>query len=506
MENLLSDVLGAEKTHKAKSTGRKASVALKPFIAGIEQYAVAFDVIANASSLILSPLWGCFRVVLHVSPAYRSHQQILIPSQLAKEYSEYFDKISDMMEIMGLNLSQLRRLPQLFPHNEQLRTFMVEVFQIMFDFCGKARAVFVQANERVGKNHLRAVTSIGLTTMIKLIWKPFKVQFGDIRTRLADCMFKIDSEINLAEKEEAHAERVRASKERTIQASRWEATERFHNEWKANAEDNALEKVTKWLAPADVLSNHNASVKLRYGTTGSWFLNSNEFQNWLKDDSSPLFWLHAIPGGGKTVLASSIINYLKYEHQSEEVGLAYFYCDYKDPLKQEPSVVLRTLLSQLSNQNIAVFQHVQNFYKDQFKDDRAANLAPPSLDLVRSNFGQFLQTSFHKVYIVIDAIDECHDRECILKAITAIGDSVDHIKIVVSSREDPLINEEFKEFPNLKIKAADVAGDIESYVNATLNSRIASKKLKVKDPELKQQILETLVLKAEGMYVLSLTS
>ena len=70
VENLLADVQTAESQHKAKSTSRKASVALKPFIAGIEQYSAAFDVIANASSTILSPLWGSFRIVLHVSVIY----------------------------------------------------------------------------------------------------------------------------------------------------------------------------------------------------------------------------------------------------------------------------------------------------------------------------------------------------------------------------------------------------------------------------------------------------
>jgi hypothetical protein len=136
--------------------------------------------------------------------------------KLAKEYSEYFDKISDMIEIMGLHLSQLRRLPQLFPNNEQLKSFMVEVYQIMFEFCSKARSVFVQASKRNGKNHLCAATPVGLSTMIKLIWKPFKVQFGDIRTKLSECMTKIDHKINLAEKEEAHAERVRGAQERTV--------------------------------------------------------------------------------------------------------------------------------------------------------------------------------------------------------------------------------------------------------------------------------------------------
>ncbi|KAH7418982.1 ankyrin repeat-containing domain protein [Cadophora sp. MPI-SDFR-AT-0126] len=484
VENLLGDVKSAESLHKAKSVSRKASVALKPFIAGIEQYAAAFDVIANASSTILSPLWGSFRIVLH----------------LAKEYSEYFEKISDMMEIMGLHLSQLRRLPQLFPNNDQLKSFMVEVFQIMFEFCTKARHVFIKASERTSKNHLRAITPVGLSTLIKLVWKPFKIQFGEIRTRLSDVMAKIEFEINLAEKEEAHAERVRAAQERTVQTSRWEETEQFQKRWQSEVEESGMEKITKWLAPADVLSNHTASVKLRYGSTGSWFLDCAEFQNWLKDDTSPIFWLHAIPGAGKTVLTSTVINYLKHEYQSDEVGLAYFFCDYKDPMKQDPSTVLRTLLNQLSSQNIAVYQNVHKFYKDQYKDDRVANLAPPSLDVVRSSFSQFLDASFQKVFIVIDAVDECNDRECILKAISAIGDSVEHIKILVSSREDLLINEEFKDFPNLKMRPMDVSGDIESYVDATLNARIASKKLKVKDEELRKQISDTLVLKAEGMF------
>jgi hypothetical protein len=168
-------------------------------------------------------------------------------------------------------------------------------------------------------------------------------------------------------------------------------------------------------------------------------------------------------------------------------------------MKQEPVVVLRTLLSQLSSQNIAVFQNVQKFFKEQY-DDRTATMVPPSLDLVRSNFGPFLETSFQKVYIVIDAVDECHDRECILKAISAITDSLENVKILVSSREDPLIDEEFRGFPNLKMRAQYVSGDIGSYVDVRLNELIALKKLKVKDDELRKQISDTLVEKAEGMF------
>lgn len=122
---------------------------------------------------------------------------------------------------------------------------MVDVFHIMFEFCKKARHVFVKASERTSKNHLRAVTPFGLSTLIKLVWKPFKVQFGEIRTRLSEFMAKNDYEINLAEKEEAHAERTRAAQERTVQTSRWEETEQVQKRWQSEVEDSEMEKITK---------------------------------------------------------------------------------------------------------------------------------------------------------------------------------------------------------------------------------------------------------------------
>ncbi|PVH94900.1 hypothetical protein DM02DRAFT_538482, partial [Periconia macrospinosa] len=111
----------------------------------------------------------------------------------------------------------------------------------------------------------------------------------------------------------------------------------------AYIDDQSWKKVTEWLSPANVATNHNAATKLRHGHSGTWFLESEAFQTWLKDDNAFL-WLHAIPGAGKTVLASSIINYLKENVQSQSTGLAYFYCDYKDTQKQEPSKVLGTIL------------------------------------------------------------------------------------------------------------------------------------------------------------------
>jgi hypothetical protein len=76
VENLIADMKTAEQQHKVKSKSRKASAALKPFIAGVEQYASALDVIVNTSSQFLSPIWGSFRIVLHVSEIGRFKKRI----------------------------------------------------------------------------------------------------------------------------------------------------------------------------------------------------------------------------------------------------------------------------------------------------------------------------------------------------------------------------------------------------------------------------------------------
>lgn len=67
LENLYYNTSAAEKTHQATSNSRAFVSKLQPFCAAIEQYGEAIDVYANASSLILCPLWGSVRVVLHLA-------------------------------------------------------------------------------------------------------------------------------------------------------------------------------------------------------------------------------------------------------------------------------------------------------------------------------------------------------------------------------------------------------------------------------------------------------
>lgn len=66
LENLFYSTSAAQIRHRENSKSRAAAQKLQPFVAAISQYGSAVDVITNTASLVLCPLWGSIRVVLHV--------------------------------------------------------------------------------------------------------------------------------------------------------------------------------------------------------------------------------------------------------------------------------------------------------------------------------------------------------------------------------------------------------------------------------------------------------
>ena len=67
IDNIFYDASAAEKTHRAKSSTRRFTTQrLRPLLDAVAEYGKAMDVYANTSPLVLCPLWGSIRVVLHV--------------------------------------------------------------------------------------------------------------------------------------------------------------------------------------------------------------------------------------------------------------------------------------------------------------------------------------------------------------------------------------------------------------------------------------------------------
>ena len=66
LENIFYSTSVQQKKHASDSKLLSASKRLEPFLQCVEGYGKALDVISNSAPLILSPLWGGLRVILHV--------------------------------------------------------------------------------------------------------------------------------------------------------------------------------------------------------------------------------------------------------------------------------------------------------------------------------------------------------------------------------------------------------------------------------------------------------
>ena len=117
---------------------------------------------------------------------------------------------------------------------------------------------------------------------------------------------------------------------------------------------------------------------------------------------------------------------------------------------------------------------------------------------------------FKEVYVVIDALDECPERERhhVIRFITEVLKGPRCVKIFVTSRRESDIVRAFEESstPTIQIKTENVTADIESFVQSEvkkLRNGYHGKKLYLADDTLESRIIQTLTEKADGMYVVA---
>ena len=81
-------------------------------------------------------------------------------------------------------------------------------------------------------------------------------------------------------------------------------------------------KILLWLVGPDPSSDYHRRRRSRHASTGSWFVESEEYTQWKQNDGATL-WLHGKPECGQTVLSSSIITDILVECQSRT--MAYYH-------------------------------------------------------------------------------------------------------------------------------------------------------------------------------------
>jgi hypothetical protein len=106
---------------------------------------------------------------------------------------------------------------------------------------------------------------------------------------------------------------------------------------------------------------------------------------------------------------------------------------------------------------------------------------------------------FSSVSIIIDGTDECHDVTTFTVMLASLASETPGVRMLFFSRKEAEMEPFLDEYVRMLIAAE--SQDLRLYVPAQIESRTRLRKLRIKDPNVKDEIIETLVNTADGMWV-----
>jgi hypothetical protein len=259
--------------------------------------------------------------------------------------------------------------------------------------------------------------------------------------------------------------------------------------------DQHEKDIRVWLSAPDPSVNYTNALEKRHEGTGLWFTDGQAFSEWKKQSNSFL-WLYGIPGCGKTILSSTIIQCLKTV-TTETQALLYFFFDFNDTNKQTLESMLRSLVSQLYQGQPDARGPLDQLWKSSGEGDQ--QLSKQSLKDVLL----VMLHGFNDVSIVLDALDESNTRTDLLIWLGDVFKSESFsCRILVTARREADIETTLQHWTQpqdmVNINQDDVSADIRAYINHTVRD---SKELDRwhKLPEVQNEIETELVEKAGGM-------
>jgi len=235
------------------------------------------------------------------------------------------------------------------------------------------------------------------------------------------------------------------------------------------------------------------------GTRGALL---NQVMAWAvnESDTSNLYWIHGLPGIGKTSFAHSICERL---HNQQRLAGAFF-CQRDDANMSELRNILPTLISTLAE----IFPPFRSIVADRLRGD--PNLTSKSMK--DSLFLDFIcnlpRHPKHALVFVIDALDECgdyKDRPILLNVLKDAAGHAPWLKIIVTSRPEDEIQHFFHRLPRSSYSPYDLSmdqeagADLQTFARSQFDS--VAKVWCLPTPWPEQPLFDRIISRANGLFI-----
>ncbi|KAJ7444046.1 ankyrin repeat-containing domain protein [Mycena latifolia] len=259
--------------------------------------------------------------------------------------------------------------------------------------------------------------------------------------------------------------------------------------------DRAAEKkeILNWITSLNFFQRQADVFHAWQPGTGEWLLSDATFKNWTLG-SRGVLWCRGIPGAGKTVLVSVVVNHLRAEFHNNNTAVACIYLNHKEREVQTPQNLLASVWKQL-----VVDRSLPPAAHDLYKYHRLRDTRPSLTEVC--DILQSAMAQHSKVYIIVDALDEYPEdqRNILLEHLSMLQGPT--TSLMMTSRPHVTLDDLFPDVLGLEIKATE--DDIRQYVDKQIRkSPRLSKHVQIR-PELHDEIKSTISSTADGMFLLA---
>ncbi|KAF7551889.1 hypothetical protein G7Z17_g4705 [Cylindrodendrum hubeiense] len=189
-----------------------------------------------------------------------------------------------------------------------------------------------------------------------------------------------------------------------------EELQKMKNDLAEHYADKLHGEALEWLSPIDPSAKHEEVKATRMPGTCEQILSDADFQRWVKsppskDYSGVSCWV-GDPGQGKTCTMSRIIDHLQHLHPpGSKIYTTYLYCDYQRTKSYSETHLLGAIVRQLLTQFDELPTKVADLVRHAHRKLRRSSARMEEILKVM----QYLSPSFQRLFVCVDALDECKD-------------------------------------------------------------------------------------------------
>lgn len=183
----------------------------------------------------------------------------------------------------------------------------------------------------------------------------------------------------------------------------------------------------------------------------------------------------------------------KGKASSPNVGLAYVYCDYRDQIQQTTKSIIGAILKQLLRQIPSIPKEIAAFLEKHCNETEPFELSQ-ALEALHTAC-----KSFSRIFICLDALDECQDMHKLLDSLEQVPSTV-HLFSTGREHVQHIVRQHFEHSQTIHIEAKE--SDIRILIEETINED------RKKDPSLMNETLEHDITQkistlSKGMFVIT---